>query len=65
VHELFDEMAFDDARSALDGVRSAEYAVDYIVIVGLLFQFQEAGFHRLKLLSAFLNEDAGQFIHAY
>ena len=63
VREGFDEAAFDDAGAALDGVRGAEDGVDVVVVVGRLFQAQQAGFHFGELLAAFLDEDAGDFVH--
>lgn len=63
VREGLDEMAFDDARGAFDRVGGAEDAVDVVVVVGLLLQLQQAVFHGLQLFAAFLDENAGEFVH--
>jgi len=61
--EGLDEMAFNDARAPLDGVGGAKNAVDVVLVFRILFQPQQAGFHLGKLFAAFLDEDAGNFVH--
>ena len=58
-----DEVTFDDAGTALDGMCSAKNGVNVVVIVRVLFQSQQAGFHFRQLLAAFLHEYAGDLIH--
>ena len=65
MRECFDEMAFDDARATLDGVSGAENAVDVVLVVRILLQLEQARFHLGQLLAAFLDEDAGNFVHVY
>src|SRR5574343_992469 len=57
-------MAFDDARAALDGVGCPEDGIDVVVVVRVLLELEQSRFHVSQLFPAFLNEDAGDFVHA-
>jgi len=63
VHEVFDEMTFDNTGSSFNGVGGAENGVDVVEIVRVLLKYEQAVFHGLQLLAAFLDKYAGQFVH--
>jgi hypothetical protein len=63
VREGFDEVALDDAGTALDGVRGAEDGAEIVGVVGRLLELEQSVFHRQQLVAALGDEGTGQFVH--